>query len=87
MAFTSEGYPFVQNTMYNTKPAMLHGNGPSKRTLNTLANYVPKAWNTDDQCTACWEETVSFVDLETPLVVVAIFIGTMNIPVIYRLHT
>ncbi|KAK5965139.1 hypothetical protein GCK32_013773, partial [Trichostrongylus colubriformis] len=28
------------NAAYNTHPAILHGNGPSKRHLNYLANYV-----------------------------------------------
>ncbi len=69
------GYPFVQNTMYGTKPAVLHGNGPSKRVLNSLANYVPKAWNTEDQCTSCWEDTLTFDDLEkVPEVLIGIFI-------------
>ena len=68
-------YPKVLNTMYDTKPLVLHGNGPSKRVLNTLTNYVPKAWNMDDQCTSCWEDTLSFEDFtEIPHIVIAIFI-------------
>ena len=107
-------YPKLLNTMYDTEPLVLHGNGPSKRILNTLgrytantknnpnfenfsllnyccclklpknpsffisiflANYIPKAWNTDDHCTACWEDTIAFNELtESPLVMVAIFI-------------
>ena len=40
-----------------------------------IANYIPKAWNTDDHCTACWEDTIAFNELtEIPLVMVAIFI-------------
>ena len=46
-----EVYPKLLNTMYDTQPLVLHGNGPSKRVLNTLTNYIPKAWNTDDHCT------------------------------------
>ena len=61
--------------MYDTQPLVLHGNGPSKRVLNTLTNYIPKAWNTDDHCTACWEENIAFEELtEIPHVMIAIFI-------------
>ena len=70
-----ESYPKLLNTMYDTQPLVLHGNGPSKRVLNTLANYIPKAWNYDDHCTACWDDTISFDELtETPIIVLAIFI-------------
>ena len=37
-----EVHPKVFNTMYDIQPLVLHGNGPSKRVLNTLTNYVPK---------------------------------------------
>ena len=37
-----EVHPKVLNTMYDIQPLVLHGNGPSKRVLNTLTNYVPK---------------------------------------------
>jgi len=70
-----EVHPKVFNTMYDIQPLVLHGNGPSKRVLNTLTNYVPKAWNTDDQCTSCWEDTFDFEDFtEIPHIVLAIFI-------------
>ena len=55
--------PKILNTLYDTKPLVLHGNGPSKRVLNSLANYVPGSWNMEDQCTACWEDPVSFEDM------------------------
>ncbi len=69
-------YPQIVNTMYDTRPLILHGNGPSKRVLNSLTNYIPKAWNTDDHCTSCWEDTLDFEqDLtETPYVVLGLFI-------------
>lgn len=74
LAFDDD-YPRLLNSMYDTKPIVLHGNGPSKRILNTLTNYIPKAWNVEDQCTACWEDTLVFNDLpEVPHVMVGIFI-------------
>ena len=33
-------YPKLLNTMYDTQPLVLHGNGPSKRILNTLGNVA-----------------------------------------------
>lgn len=67
--------PYLINSMYETKPLVLHGNGPSKNVLNSLGNYLPKAWNKEDQCTSCWEDTLVFDDLpEVPHVMLAIFI-------------
>ena len=67
--------PYVQNIAHDTKPLVIHGNGPSVRILNHLANYVPNAWNKEDQCTSCWEDTISFKELkEIPQVVLSIFI-------------
>ena len=61
--------------MFDHRPLVLHGNGPSKLHLNTLGNYIPQAWNSEDQCTSCWENTIEFESLkETPEVVLAIFI-------------
>ena len=64
------------NVFFDTRPLVIHGNGPSKRHLNHLGNYIPKAWNQVDQCTACWEDTLTFDQLpETPQVVVGAFIA------------
>ena len=38
-------YPKLLNTMYDTEPLVLHGNGPSKRILNTLGRYTANAKN------------------------------------------
>ena len=48
------------NVDLETRPLMIHGNGPSKRHLNHLGNYLPKAWNEVDQCTSCWEDVIDF---------------------------
>ncbi len=47
---------YVQNTVYNTVPVVIHANGPSKLFLNTLGNYIPKGWNPEDGCLNCWED-------------------------------
>lgn len=38
-------YPKLLNTMYDTEPLVLHGNGPSKRILNTLGRYSANTKN------------------------------------------
>ena len=73
--FGSSVQPYLTNVIYNHEPLVLHGNGPSKLHLNTLGNYIPQAWNTEDQCTSCWEDTIEFESLnETPEILLAIFI-------------
>ena len=75
MQFENNVQPYLQNIVFDHRPLVLHGNGPSKLHLNTLGNYIPQAWNSEDQCTSCWENTIEFESLkETPEVVLAIFI-------------
>jgi procollagen-lysine,2-oxoglutarate 5-dioxygenase len=68
--------PRLFNTQFETRPLLIHGNGPSKRHLNHLGNYIPKAWNEVDQCTACWEDNLDLDKMpETPQVAVGLFIA------------
>lgn len=46
----------LQNTVYNTVPLVIHANGPTKLFLNTLGNYIPKSWNSEEGCLNCWED-------------------------------
>ncbi|XP_078044009.1 procollagen lysyl hydroxylase isoform X5 [Augochlora pura] len=65
------------NSVYNTKPLILHGNGRSKLSLNSLGNYLAQAWNSETGCVMCWEGTVELNEAipETyPVLVIAIFI-------------
>ena len=50
----------LYNVDLETRPLIIHGNGPSKKHLNHLGNYLPKAWNEVDQCTSCWEDVIDF---------------------------
>ncbi|CAG0886727.1 unnamed protein product [Darwinula stevensoni] len=52
---------YLQNTAYGTVPLVVHGNGPSKVSLNSLGNYLAKAWNPQDGCLECKE---NMIDLE-----------------------
>lgn len=45
----------LQNTVYQTTPLVIHGNGPAKVLLNSLGNYLAKSWTQDDGCLACAE--------------------------------
>lgn len=65
----------LKNEVYNTLPCVIHGNGPSKITLNRISNYVPKNWHSDYGCRQC---DVNLLDLSSyeilPLIQIAVFI-------------
>ncbi|XP_028394041.1 multifunctional procollagen lysine hydroxylase and glycosyltransferase LH3-like [Dendronephthya gigantea] len=72
-----ENSVWFENTLYGTKPVVLHGNGPSKLFLNYLANYIPKGWSPKEGCLSCLENTFSMDDYKTedyPSVLVAVFV-------------
>lgn len=67
--------PFVHNLRYNTKPLVIHGNGPSKLLLANLGNYLAESWAPEPGCLECWEDALQFGDLvEVPRVVMAVFV-------------
>ena len=49
MRFEEEVTPFLVNVAHGHRPAVLHANGPTKNLINSYGNYVPGAWNADDQ--------------------------------------
>ncbi|KAI4501102.1 hypothetical protein M0802_003905 [Mischocyttarus mexicanus] len=71
----------LQNTVYKTAPLIVHGNGYSKLALNSLGNYLARAWNPEEGCLNCWDNVIE-LDINKPekfpIIVVALFI---NIPV------
>ena len=56
MRFKDGTYIYLENTVYGTRPLLLHGNGPSKLALNSLSNYLVGAWNSEQGCLSCWED-------------------------------
>ncbi|XP_076684470.1 procollagen lysyl hydroxylase isoform X1 [Andrena cerasifolii] len=71
------GKASLVNTVYKTEPLILHGNGYSKLSLNSLGNYLANAWNPEEGCVMCWEDTVEIdksVPDTFPVLVIAIFI-------------
>lgn len=53
---------YLQNTVYNTVPLVVHGNGLSKPVLNTLGNYLASSWNSEDGCLSCWDDSIILED-------------------------
>ncbi|VDL76330.1 unnamed protein product [Nippostrongylus brasiliensis] len=79
LQFDDEGNALASNAAYNTHPAILHGNGPSKKHLNYLANYVARRWSSTAGCLFCGKKTkldLSKTDpADFPLVAVSLFIA------------
>ncbi|XP_065060867.1 procollagen-lysine,2-oxoglutarate 5-dioxygenase 1-like isoform X1 [Rhopilema esculentum] len=67
----------LTNTRFQTVPAVVHGNGPSKSILNHFGNYLAKSWTFDAGCMKCNENTFNLKDLkeqEYPKVLMSMFI-------------
>ncbi|XP_043926047.1 procollagen-lysine,2-oxoglutarate 5-dioxygenase 2-like isoform X2 [Protopterus annectens] len=63
------------NSMYETFPTVIHGNGPTKILLNYFGNYIPNAWNPETGCGICEVDTLELSSLsEFPQVTIGIFI-------------
>jgi len=71
----AENEPYLENMVYETRPLVIHGNGPSKLLLNSLGNYLAQAFDLENGCLECWENKLELKNLvETPKVLLAIFI-------------
>uniref|UniRef100_A0A671XN79 procollagen-lysine 5-dioxygenase n=1 Tax=Sparus aurata TaxID=8175 RepID=A0A671XN79_SPAAU len=66
----------VRNTVYDSLPVVVHGNGNTKMYLNYLANYVPNAWTYENGCSLCDDDIVDLSQLKVsyPNVLVGVFI-------------
>ena len=68
---------YLQNTLYDTIPLIVHGNGRSKLILNSLGNYLASAWNHEVGCLSCWDDTIDLPKdkMETwPTILIALFV-------------
>uniref|UniRef100_A0A671QBR3 procollagen-lysine 5-dioxygenase n=1 Tax=Sinocyclocheilus anshuiensis TaxID=1608454 RepID=A0A671QBR3_9TELE len=54
----------VRNTVYNSLPAIIHGNVNTKIYFNYLANYIPNVWNYEQGCTICDQDMVDLSQLK-----------------------
>ncbi|XP_006564743.1 procollagen-lysine,2-oxoglutarate 5-dioxygenase 3 isoform X1 [Apis mellifera] len=71
------GKASLLNTVYNTEPLILHGNGYSKESLNSLGNYLARAWSPEEGCIMCWEGTIELnktIPESYPIILIAVFI-------------
>ncbi|XP_023948585.1 procollagen-lysine,2-oxoglutarate 5-dioxygenase isoform X1 [Bicyclus anynana] len=66
--------PYLLNVVTNERPLIVHGNGPSKITLNHFSNYLNNAWSVKDGCVLCQEKKIELNDDELPTVMLAVFI-------------
>uniref|UniRef100_T1IVE2 Fe2OG dioxygenase domain-containing protein n=1 Tax=Strigamia maritima TaxID=126957 RepID=T1IVE2_STRMM len=68
---------YLSNTAYATNPAVVHGNGPSKVTLNNLGNYLAKSWEQEAGCPSCQDNLVNLENIKSddfPKVMIGIFV-------------
>ncbi|GAU97710.1 hypothetical protein RvY_08960 [Ramazzottius varieornatus] len=66
---------YILNVEHNTEPALIHGNGLSKETLNMLGNYLARSWTPVKGCMKCQEDVIDLTKLDTlPAVCMGIFI-------------
>lgn len=77
---SSESY--LSSSHFNTRPLIIHGNGPSKIHLNSLGNYIANSWDKTNGCTSCkkYQITLDFHETSTfPNILIAVFI-TREVP-------
>ncbi|CAK1588743.1 unnamed protein product [Parnassius mnemosyne] len=73
-ANSTEEWPYIENVATKQRPLIVHGNGPSKLTLNYLGNYLAKSWSMNEGCTLCAEKRIKLKDDNLPTVMMAVFI-------------
>ncbi|XP_055550648.1 procollagen-lysine,2-oxoglutarate 5-dioxygenase [Wyeomyia smithii] len=64
---------YLKNTEYSTTPLVIHGNGPSKLTLNGYANYLAGAF-VEGECKTVHENLLELDEDNLPTVMLALFI-------------
>ncbi|XP_069940624.1 procollagen-lysine,2-oxoglutarate 5-dioxygenase 1-like isoform X2 [Cherax quadricarinatus] len=68
---------YLQNTLYNTVPVVVRGNGHTDLVLNTLGSYLARSWNPEDGCRSCWDEMISLDEKkeeELPRLTMGVFV-------------
>lgn len=58
---------------FQTRPNVLHGNGPTKILLNSFGNYLAGTW-TNEKCHACAESTIELNNDALPIITMALFV-------------
>ncbi|XP_063546470.1 procollagen-lysine,2-oxoglutarate 5-dioxygenase [Cydia strobilella] len=71
---TEEKWPYITNVATKQRPLIVHGNGPSKLTLNHLGNYLAKSWSASEGCALCSANKIQIKEETLPSVMLAVFI-------------
>ncbi|XP_061492936.1 procollagen-lysine,2-oxoglutarate 5-dioxygenase 2 isoform X2 [Rhineura floridana] len=70
-----DGRARAGNSVYDTLPVTLHGNGPTKLNLNYFGNYIPNGWTRETGCGTCDTDLLDLATLdENPRVTIGVFI-------------
>lgn len=70
-----DSYKILKNVVMHTKPMIVHGNGPSKISLNSFGNYLARAYHPVEGCRHCKLGELDLGKLkELPVVLIGIFI-------------
>ncbi|VVC41556.1 Hypothetical protein CINCED_3A018714 [Cinara cedri] len=67
----------LENIHFNTHPAVVHGNGLSKLTLNSYTNYIPNKWSPEIGCNTCQDNTINlsaYKKDDYPTVLISVFV-------------
>ncbi len=59
---TNENEFSLVNTVTNTNPSVLHGNGASKLFLNRFGNYLVKSYSLANGCLSCNEDVIKLAE-------------------------
>ncbi|XP_047484397.1 procollagen-lysine,2-oxoglutarate 5-dioxygenase 2-like isoform X1 [Penaeus chinensis] len=68
---------YLQNTLYNSVPVVVTGNGHTSLVLNTLGSYLARAWNPEEGCRSCWDDMITLdpaKEEEMPAVALGVFV-------------
>lgn len=73
MQYNEDGEAMLINTAHQTRASIVHGNGPSKLTLNNYGNYLAGAF-VNERCMVCDDNNIVLNEEELPTITIAIFI-------------
>lgn len=59
----------LENIRFNSHPAIVHGNGLSKLTLNSYTNYIPNKWSPELGCNTCYDNILDLSTLKVLLLI------------------
>ncbi|CAF3851853.1 unnamed protein product [Rotaria sp. Silwood1] len=75
---SNEGDVYVHNTWTDSIPTVIHGNGPTKKTLNYLSNYIARTWSSIEGCLQSTENIFDVTKIDDinqwPMVYITLFI-------------